>query len=178
MQNKAFKELINFVQGNDKFAFIKGSSQTSNHSAALAALLVCFFGSNSNILFRTTSVKDMESYLSRALSGFWDGDPKDAKFKKRVKEAVKKRNFSISSMNIFIDTINPRSHINTPEKLHAALIYPVEEFCLDYGIKKCLTDLERRNCQKIIFCNRLEDEKIECIEELHPFIIDYREKAV
>jgi len=173
MQNKAFKELINFVQGNDRFAFIKGSSQGDNHSTAFAALLVCYFGSNSNILFRTSSVKDIEGYISRALSGFWDGDPKDAKFKKRVKEAVKKRNFSISSINIFIDTINPRSHVNTPGKLHAALIYPVEEFCPDYGIKKCLTDLEIRNCEKIIFCNRLENEKIEALDELNPFIIDY-----
>lgn len=172
-KNKVFKNLINFIQSKEKFALLIGKEDGHAHSIALAALLVCFFGQEKNILFRTGSVKDIEIYLSKALSGFWNGDPGDNKFKKRIKESVKKRNFSIASMNIFIDTTNPRSRVITPEKLHGAIVYPVENFLSQNCIfEKCLTDLKNRRSEKIIFCTAINEVDFGGLNVLNPVILN------
>jgi hypothetical protein len=172
-KNEVFKNLINFIQSKEKFAILVGKEYGHAHSIALAALLVCFFGQEKNILFRTSSVKDIEIYLSKALCGFWNGDPGDNKFRKRIKESVKKRNFSIASMNIFIDTINPRSQIITPEKLHGTIVYPVEIFLSHNCIfEKCLKDLQERNVEKVIFCTAIQEAKLDPLKLLKPVILN------
>jgi hypothetical protein len=178
-KNKIFKNLINFLQSKEKFAILVGKDEKDAHSIALAALLVCFFEQKKNILFRTSSVKDIEIYLSEALSGFWDGDPGDNKFRKRIKEAFKNRYFSIATMNIFIDTTNPRSQIITPQKLHGAIVYPVENFLSQNGIfEKCLRDLQERDTEKVIFCTSIYEEKLEGLKVLKPVIMNDVEEPV
>jgi len=172
-KNKVFKNLINFIQSKERFALLIGKEDGHAHSIALAALLVCFFGQEKNILFRTSSVKDIETYLSKALSGFWNGDPGDNKFRKRIKESVKKRNFSIASMNIFIDTTNPRSRVITPEKLHGAIVYPVENFLSQNCIfEKCLSDLQSRKSEKIIFCTAASEVDFDGLNILKPVMLN------
>jgi len=175
-KSKSFRKLISFIQGKETFALYTGNNSFDEHSVALAALMVCFFGDRRNILFRTSSVKVIEKYLSRALAGLWDGDPGNSKFRRQVKKAVKDRNFSISSMNIFIDTINPRSHIITPDKIHAAILYPAEEFLPNCILEKTLEDLYQRKTEKIIFCSLgNEDLNLKELDLLKPVMVEGRD---
>jgi hypothetical protein len=175
-KNKVFKNLINFIQGKERYAVLKIAPTSYDHSTALAAAFVCYFGQEKNILFRTSSVKDIEIYLSGALSGFWDGDSKSSNFKKRIKEAVKSRKISIDTINLSIDTINIRSQLATPHKLHGAIIYPAETFLAqDYIFKKCLSDLNRRNTEKIIFCTNMYEDNMNRLKKLNPVIMNEEE---
>ena len=75
-------------------------------------------------------------------------------------------------MNIFIDTLNPRSHIITPEKIHAALLFPAEEFLAGGLLERTIEDLENRHVEKIIFCSLgKEDMNLKELENLNPVII-------
>lgn len=156
-KQQATDEVTAFLNSGQQVLLLSGTNQNEKHQLALATVFtVCPPGTA--VLFRVNKADNCEQFLRPLIQ---------TRKKPRPGQRI-----GFDGYHLYVDTINPASWSSSPNPLDVAVVYPID--ALNHAkADACMTDLLRRNAQKIILVTWTDNRDFAWVDQYGPVRVVY-----
>lgn len=152
-RNEATMQIKRFLSSDEKYCLVTGTHQYEKHRLVLRILAEYY--KKGKFLFRSSTMLNASQFLGS---------------KKKLETGMR---YDLKDNNLYVDTVQKRTWMKTPNHIDIAVIYPLMPLVKKSLLDEITEDLGDRGAQKIFFVSSFDTIDTTSIEEYNPFKIIY-----